>query len=460
LALHTRNERMVFHIMLTVLGEIEPEKLDHAISVAMHAHPTMRSILRVRSFRCCREERGDFGENILTVRDCGCRHVGKAFIQRDSLVDQNGEIDQWINQPLEPEDSTPVRVLLLRHTLDECILVFTFHHSAADGLRAVRFIKEVVDTYGGEGTAELPHEEDTCSCHRREEVLSLMETTRRRTKHFYLNLLRNLYDRFIVLPLSPPARLVHDRFERPSGEISFVCRRLNPSQLNRLTSGARESGATPNDVLLAGCFRTVEKWNQLHGRTCNKISVMMPVDVGRRSSMNVISNQVSFISPFTTRKDRADPASLLQKTARARANLLKNGSLVSIIYFTYFISFLPLPLLRAVARLFLLTGVHVDSILLTNLGSIWSRPETDGARASLGKAAISEVSCIAPVITPFRMSLLASTYNGALNISLSYRTCLVSGGKARAFLDMYFGELLSDENVDAATMGTFTVAGG
>ena len=47
-----------------------------------------------------------------------------------------------------------------------------------------------------------------------------------------------------------------------------------------------------------------------------------------------------------------------------------------------------------------------------------------------------------------------------MNISLSYRTCLVSEGKARAFLDMYFGELLSDENVDTATMGTYIAAGG
>ena len=170
---------------------------------------------------------------------------------------------------------------------------------------------------------------------------------------------------------------------------------------------------------------------------------MMPVDVGRRSCAGVISNQISYISPATTQKDRAHPASLLKNTAAIRANLMRNGSHIPIIYLAYAVSFLPLPLVRAIARLVVLTRIYTDTILLTNVGTVWPRPHGEEGRTRLGRAIISEMTGIGPVISPFRMALVASVYNGALDLSLAYRTCLVSGEKARSFLDLYVEELFS-----------------
>lgn len=456
LALESRNERIVFHMTLTVLGQIDPAKLSQAILLTMRAHPTMRSVLRVRRFRYFREERDGSDREVLTIRDT----IGPRDGNGSTSKDHDGALLDWMNRPMDLREVPPVRVLLLRRRRHDCLVVFTFHHSAADGLRALRFIREVIGNYNEEGTSNPLPEEDTCSCHRRDEVLSMTEKSRARAKHFYLKLLRNLFDRFVIGPLSPPTRLFHDKCDRPSGEISSLSRTIYPSQLTRISSMAKASGATLNDLLLASCFRTVEEWNRMHGRRSHKISIMVPVDVGRGSSSNVISNQVSYISPFTNCKDRANATALLRSTARARANLIRNGNHVSMVYFTYLISFLPLPAIRAVARILLLTQIHVDSILLTNLGSIWPRADIEGGQTRLGPALVSEVSAIAPVITPFRMSLLASMYNGALNITLSYKTCLISQEKARAFLDLFVEELLSDDTIKGSTTGALTASPG
>ena len=117
-------------------------------------------------------------------------------------------------------------------------------------------------------------------------------------------------------------------------------------------------------------------------------------------------------------------------------------------------------MVAAVARFLLLTRIHVDTFLLTNVGAIWPRPGVDGGLTRIGEGTVSEVTCIAPVITPFRMAIVASTYNGALNISLNYRTCLVSQEKARAFLDLYVSELLSGGTAGETETGTLIAAGG
>ena len=458
LALDTPNERIVFHFLVTILGEVDPAKLSHAISLAVRAHPTMSSILRIKPFRSFREEVSGFDGEILTVRDTVGPQEGNGSAPADSNADHEEALLHWINRPMNPRENLPLKVLLLRHALHNCTAVFTFHHSAADGLRALCFIREVIANYNEERTARALPDEDTCSCHRRDEVLSLIQNSRGTTKHFYLKLLRNLFDRFVIGPLSPPTRLFHDKSDRPSGDISFLRRTIHPVQLTRLSSEAKASGATVNDLLLASCFRTVEEWNRMHGRKSRKISIMVPVDLNRGSSGNVVSNQVSYISPFTRRKDRADPSALLKRTSGARVNLLRNSNHVSIVYLTYLISFLPLPVLRMIARTFLLTEIYVDSILLTNLGSIWPRSDIEGGKTRLGSAVVYEVTAIAPVITPFRASILAGKYGGALTLSLGYRTSLISHDKARSFMDLLVDRLLSGDTVEGSDIEELTAS--
>jgi NRPS condensation-like uncharacterized protein len=253
---------------------------------------------------------------------------------------------------------------------------------------------------------------------------------------------RALFDSFVIAPMSPPARIFHDTRGPLSPEIWFLSEKVDPLELERIESRAKASGATLNDLLLAACFKTVEKWNAQHGKPCKKISIMVPVDIGRQGPRHIVSNQVSYISPATAPEDRVDPGVLLAKVSNARASLLKDGSVPSMVYFTYFLSFLPLPLLRAVGRLLLLSRVHVDSVLVTNLGRLWPKLACRGVgRTRVGDAIVYDVTIATPVITPFRMAIAAAIHSESLNISLSYRPCLVSSGSAQAFLSLYLQEI-------------------
>jgi NRPS condensation-like uncharacterized protein len=442
LALESKNERMVFHIMLAIQGAIDPVKLNHAVLYVMCRHPTMRSLLRNKWFGHHREIQEDPQGEIVTVRsvDESETQRGLGHVRSDATHEEH--LLQWLNQPLDVRESLPLRVLLLKRESSDHLLVFTFHHHAADGIRCLNFMKEVIDSYNGETNADMSPVGDACNLHKRDEVLNLIKDSRSRTRHFHSQVLSNLFHRFVIAPMSPPARIFHDRTGPLSPEVWFLCEKIEPLELERLESRSRASGATLNDLLLASCFKAVEKWNTQHGRPCQKISIMVPVDIGRHGPRHIVSNQVSYISPATTPEDRADPSALLAKTSTARVSLLKNGSASSMVYFTYLLSFLPLPLLRAVGRLLLLTKVCVDSVLLTNLGSIWA-PSAGRAvgKTRVGDATVYDVTIATPVITPFRMGIAVATYNAALSICLSYRTCLVSTEKARAFLALYIEEI-------------------
>ena len=65
---------------------------------------------------------------------------------------------------------------------------------------------------------------------------------------------------------------------------------MDSIELSEIDAKSRVLGATVNDALLAACFKTIEKWNEMHGKSSGKISIMVPVDVGRRMSQHIVSN--------------------------------------------------------------------------------------------------------------------------------------------------------------------------
>ena len=134
LALDDINEPAFIHAILNLEGEIDHVRFNQAISSAQEAHPIMRTILRSKRFRLFREIQEDFGEGVLTVQDLA------------ELQDTNYEryLSEWMNQPMDIRKGFPFRALLLKKNEAESSLVFTFHHSATDGLRGVIFIGKVI----------------------------------------------------------------------------------------------------------------------------------------------------------------------------------------------------------------------------------------------------------------------------------------------------------------------------
>ncbi len=442
LALDGIDEPMLIYGIVRVQGEVDAERLGRAISMTQKAHPVMRTILRTRRLRPIREIQEDTGRGVLTVAD--------QVHLKDT--DHDMYIANWMNLPMDLSTEFPVRVLLLRESETESRLVFAFHHSSADGLRALSFIRTVVEVYnrraGGDGDTEvapLAAPEEMRINRKLDELLEFANSQRARVNHYYRKILFSLFHRFVLSALNPPTRVFHDRSGQ-SRELRFCFAFIDPQELGRIQSRTKQAGVTLNDLLLAACYRAVEKWNSMHGSRSNTIRVMTPVNISPKGFSGVVSNQASWLSLATTPGDRSDAARLLKKVRAETSEAAANRMAFALVYYFYFCSRFPLFVMRLVCRFLMITRTYVDTIVLTNVGSVWSEPRSEEAAVSeMGKARILNVIGSAPVVSPMGLSIAASTYNRNLNLSLTYRPAFFSEEKARAFLDLYTDEITNYE---------------
>jgi NRPS condensation-like uncharacterized protein len=441
LALHSKDEPMVFHMILTIDEVVDPVRLKSALMTVLHRHPSLRSTIHTGPFAQVREAQNKCDDEILTLWDLAApedligvdqSHIGAWYRRR---------LSEWMNRPLDPSRVLPCRVLILRKTLKEFSLVFTFHHSAADGLHAFRFINEVIQDYNGVSESASPSTSSLIEV-RGDELVALAQARRLKVKHFYLRIIASLAHRFLFAPLSPSARICRTSSKR-SAETYFCQGSLNPHEVGQIRSRSRSIGATVNDVLLAGCFRTIEQWNEVCGKRSRKISIMVPVDVSNASPSPGSANQVSFISVSTTRKERSDLDHLLRTVNRRTTHMLRDGIAFSIVYAVHFCTHLHPAIPKAAAKFLMVTQTYLDSILVTNVGVIWPGESASREGVTIGDAKITSIVGLAPVVSPMGISLCVGTYDGHLRIALSYKTSQFSETQARTFLNLYLHELRS-----------------
>lgn len=438
LALDGINEPMLIHVILNLEGEVEHVRLNQAIFSAQQAYPVMRTILRSRHFRLFREIQEDLGKGVLGVSD------------QAQLQDTNhaSYLFLWMNQPLNIKREFPVRVLLLRKNERESSLVFTFHHSAVDGLRALLFVRKVIESYNNELSQDSESCEDIRINRKGDELLEFAHSQRSKVERYYRKMISSLFHRFVIAAFLPPTRIFHDKSGQ-SRELHFCFKIISPRGFGQIQSKARSAGVELNDIFLAACYQVVEKWNSMHGKTSKKIRVMAPVNISPKGFRYVVSNQASWFSLPTTPKDRADPAKLLRKVRANTIDATMNRIAFSLVYFFYFCSRFPLFVVRGMSRFLMITRTYVDTILITNVGFIWPKlGSEEPAVRNIGNAKILNVTGSAPVVTPMGLSIAAGIYNKNLNFSLTYRPALFSEEKAKMFLDLYVEEIKNVQGRD------------
>lgn len=431
LALDSINEPMLIHVILNLEGEIDHVRLNQAIFLAQQAHPVMRTFLRSRNFRLFREIQEDLGKGVLSIAD------------QTQLQDTDDEsyLSSWMNKPLNIRKEFPVRALLLRKNDEESSLIFTFHHSAADGLRALLFIRKVIESYNNELSKNSEFPVDIRINRKGDELLEFAHSQRSKVKHYYRKMIFSLFHRFVIAALPPPTRVFHDKSGK-SRELRFCFKMISPKEFEQIQSKAISAGVELNHIFLAACYRVVEKWNSMHGKASNKIRIMAPVNISPKGFRYVVSNQASWFSLPTAPEDRADPAKLLGKVRADTIDETRNRIAFSLVYFFYFCSRFPLWVMRGMCRFLMITRTYVDTILFTNIGFIWPKlGSEEPAVRNIGNAKILNVTGSAPVVTPMGLGIASGTYNRNLNFSLSYRTALFSEEKAQMFLDLFVEEI-------------------
>jgi NRPS condensation-like uncharacterized protein len=213
---------MLIHVVLNLEGEVEPVRLNQAIYSAQQAHPVMRTILRSRNFRLSREIQEDLGKGVLSVAD------------QAQLQDTNYDsyLSSRMNQPFNIRKEFPVRAFLLRKNERESSLVFTFHHSAADGLRALLFVRKVIESYNNEPSKNSESQRDIRINRKGDELLEFAHSQRSKVKHYYRKMIFSLFHRFVISALPFPTRVFHDRSGK-SKELRFCFEIISPGEFGK-----------------------------------------------------------------------------------------------------------------------------------------------------------------------------------------------------------------------------------
>lgn len=439
LSYDSAHQPMTFHLILSVEGEVDSVRLNEALLSVLRFYPAMRTTVRTRRLGHVRQVHEDFGNEVLEV----CDLVDSGSARRSGGAETKSEYEmclfEWMNRPLDVQKEFPFRVLMLTRRRAESTLVFTFHHSAIDGLSAVRILDDVISIYDN-GTPGRFGLSCAIPAHRNgDELLGLARAERPAARHFYRRMLSYMFHFLLTTPFCHSTRIFHNR-SRMSADTQYCSLRVDSGRLQRIKSGSRSNGVTINDVLLATCFKTIDKWNRLHGKQSKKLSIMVPVDISSSELRPAAGNQISFISVPTGPEDRTESARLLKTVSVKTASALKKsrGNTFSYVYFSYGLSFLPLAAMKAFAR-FVKFPIYADTVLHSNLGIV--KLGDDGEEKGSNNLRIADFTALGPVVNVMGMFLCASTYNGTLGVDLCYKTSAFSKEKAQEFLDLYLEEM-------------------
>ena len=430
LSYEAAHQRLNFHIILSIEGKVDPDRLKSAFLHVLQRHPNLRTVVRNRLFSHSRQVEEISSARILEV--CDSSDVRTEAEYKKCL-------SEWLNRPMDLKKGFPVRVLLLGKEGGASSLIFTFHHSAIDGIRGVRFIYEVISSYENVPLNESQSPHDVPTSPEGDALIELAHSERPETKRFYWNMLYYMFHYIFTNAFLHPSRIFHDGSGK-SAEIHFYSERIQPTEFQQIKSKSRAFGGTVNDILLAACFRTIEKWNNVHGKKSKKISIMVPVDVTPRAQP-ITTNRISFLSVATFPKDRANSTGLLRTVNAQTASALRQcrGCTYSYVYFTYVLSHFPLSFMKAFAK-YIKFPVLADTVLYSNLGVLALYDDEKTATVG-GSFRITDFAGLGPVITVMGMFLCANTFNGSLGIDLCYHTSCFSKEKAQEFMNLYLEEI-------------------
>lgn len=101
LALDSINERIVFHAILAIEGEVDASRLNDALLTTVRRHPALRTVLRRKFLRHYREYRDNIDPQILEVCDMAearpPQGPGRLRVTLSTnAISQSGSIARWI----------------------------------------------------------------------------------------------------------------------------------------------------------------------------------------------------------------------------------------------------------------------------------------------------------------------------------------------------------------------------
>ena len=337
----------------------------------------------------------------------------------------------------------------LRFSSEITRVIIQVHHACTDGTGVYRFLGDLWALYGirtgnGEKTPQLGEIDPQLLRLRRRRMTDLANRSDKRMQ-FICQGIKEGFRVFgkCVQPLAAPKDTVAG--EKPKVKFPGVeTFSMSKDEHELLRAYAAKQGAMLNDLLMAEMFRTIIRWNDLHGSRSHRwLRIMMPSDLRSTEDYAMpASNMTSYTFLARKRRQCGDAAQLI-RGIREETGKIKHDRLG-----TRFADGITLAEYRPeIFRALLNRNWCMATTTLSNVGDPSRRftakfPRQQG-RVVCGNLILDKVSGVPPLRKQTHATLAIFTYRRQLTISVRCNPYLFDENATQAFLDMYEAGLRS-----------------
>lgn len=396
---------------------IDVDRLREAAVVACNAHPLARARRRPSNLADMQyhwEIPDDVGSVPVEVADGDLASARTEFYGR----------------PFDLTAKPPVRLLVGRGAGREGgdQLLVCVAHAAADGVGAVRIARSVCQAYRG----ETP-DGDTVPL---DEARAVLDDFRPSSLSGRADLLGDIAGK-IGNTVDRPTRIAEDG-GTSGDDWGFVHRTLD-DELTETLVADRPDGVSVNDVLLAALHRTIEEWNESHGKSARKITTMVPVNTRPEEWFyEVVGMYALFGSVETRSRDRRDPVTTVESIAEQTTELTERDRAAAYYEALKLIPpGTPVGLKQHLPHL--LRGVGsglIDTAVLSNLGRVSDPP-------SLSEDGEDTLWFSPPCMSALPVGIGVATTDGTIRLAFRYTAKQFDADAASRFADYYVGTIRS-----------------
>lgn len=411
--LDTPAEPWGIQMELGLAGHLDEEHLRAAVQSASGAH----DMARARQLPARRSDRTWWWEiapdlDLDPVRVVTCLDDAALATVRNDLYSRG--------VPLV--EAPPFRLVLVRRSEGDTLLL-NANHAAFDGFGCLRLLQSIARRYAGR-----PDPATTVGLDEARDVEHHLAAPDGRARAHRMRMLASK-----VTDLGRrPSRIESEGGEDEPGYGIHVLV-LGKEDSARLA----QSNATVNDLLVAALNVAIAGWNDDHGVSAGRISLLVPVNLRPKGWRDdVVTNMVLETRVLTTRVQRQDRRELLDTVAE-QSGRIKEGAGAALIEVLGGWRSMPLWSKLPLTTALQLTGNRlVDTGLISNLGPLPDPPDFGPEVGPVREAFFS-----APARMPCGLSVGAITVDGRLHLSFRYRRPLLGGDAARRLADRFVTEL-------------------
>jgi NRPS condensation-like uncharacterized protein len=348
-------------------------------------------------------------------------------------------VDFIYKQRIDISKEAGIKVLLINQKEDN-LLIFAFHHAITDARGALNFVETFISKYNevyfGERIDRTQQSGNFTYCDN-----LVLPTWKRQSSHIlksFFSILRHQYPsrREPLITLAPKSQVLGE-------EKMVIVREIEGEQLERIVALAKKKSVRFTDVLLAGVYFAVKKWNSRSGGSAGRISLYSTVGLRPRDNKSLGNFASGMVINFST-KENLDKTGVLEKITKQRDFLLKHSSHLLSLSLLSICRIVPIGIRQWILewgfkRMRSRQNTRLTTMRVTNLGTLEAGNLSHSDESILGDAQL-ERFCFYPIVYEPPL-LLFLTYNKKIFVNLMATTSTFSYDRGEEFLHLLVREL-------------------